>query len=96
MVSNVTAHEALATHHRYRNVHLRVRIAHSGLPLPTIGRDPPLRSHRFWRDTHLQRLPHRHRLQIPLQRIVPGIVVVSVYLPSIPALFTLHLYTLHQ
>ena len=44
--------------------------AGGGLHLPAIGRDPSLRSHCFWRDTHLQRLPHRHRLPLPLQRII--------------------------
>ena len=43
--------------------------AGGGLRLPTIGRDTSLCSHRLWRNTHLQWLTHRHRLQVPLQRI---------------------------
>ena len=36
----------------------------SGLPLPTIGRDPSLSAHRLWRNPHLQRESDRDRLQI--------------------------------
>ena len=52
-----------------RAMRLRRRPAHRGLLLPTIGRDTPLRAHCLRRDTHLQRLTHRHRLPLPLQRI---------------------------
>lgn len=69
---------------------LRVHNACGGLYNTARRRNPSLCPHRFWRNPHIFRFSHRHRLQIPLQRIVPGIVVVSVYLPSIPALFTLH------
>ena len=74
---------------------LRVHNACGGLYNTARRWNSSLCSHRFWRNPYIFRFSHRHRLQIPLQRIIPGIVVVSVYLPSIPALYTLHhtLYT---
>ena len=72
---------------------LRVHNACGGLYNTARRRNPSLCSHRFWRNPYIFRFSHRHRLQIPLQRIILGIVVVSVYLPSIPALYTFTLYT---
>ena len=66
---NIYQHEESTIDIIRRAMRLRRRPAHRGLLLPTIGRDTPLRTHCLWRDTHLQRLTHRHRLPLPLQRI---------------------------
>ena len=51
-------------------------LADRGLLLPAIGRSPPLRPHCLRRDTHLRWLPHRHRLPLPLQRIIGKFIVL--------------------
>ena len=44
--------------------------ANGGVYCPAIGGDTPQRADRLRRDTDLQRLPHRHRLPLPLQGII--------------------------
>ena len=52
------------------NVRLRVRIACVRVHGCAYGRDTPLRTHRLWRDTYLRRLTHRHRLPLPVSRVI--------------------------
>ena len=56
------------------NVRLRVRIACVRIRGSAYGRDTSLRTHRLRRDTHLRRLTHRHRLPLPLQRIIRNLL----------------------
>ena len=45
-------------------------IADRGVCDTADGRDTPFGVDRLRRDTHLRRLPHRHRLPLSLQRII--------------------------
>ena len=67
---STTHDETLAIDHRNDNVHLRVCIAHRWLLFPAAGGDTPLAVDSVWRDTDIQRVAHRHRLSLPLQRII--------------------------
>lgn len=71
---------------------LRVHNACGGLYNTARRRNPSLCPHRFWRNPHIFRFSHRHRLQIPLQRIIPSIVVLAEYIPPDTAstLYTIH------
>ena len=78
--------ETLATIHCIGIVRLRVRDADRRLHLPTVGRDSPLRPHRLWRNTHLQRFPHWHRLPLSLQGIT-----IKLLLPSVEKSYKIYL-----
>ena len=49
---------------------LRVHNACGGLCDTARRRNPSLCPHRFWRNPHIFRFSHRHRLQISLQKII--------------------------
>ena len=71
-------YEKASTHLIGSPVWLWLRAFRLWLHLPTIGRDSPLRPHRLWRNTHLQRFPHWHRLPLSLQGITIKLLLPSV------------------
>ena len=67
------------THSICSNVRFRVRIARMRVHRTAYGRDTPLCAYRFWRDSHFQRLVDRHRLPLPLQRIITPSKIAVYY-----------------
>ena len=49
---------------------LWMRAAGDGLHPTTAGGDTPQRAYRLRRDTHLRWFPCRHRLQVPVSRVM--------------------------
>ena len=73
---------------------LRVHNACGGLYNTARRRNPSLRSHRFWRNPHIFRFSHRHRLQISLQRII-RVLLKSRYICRVSQPSTLYTFILY-
>ena len=73
---------------------LRVHNACGGLCNTARRWNPSLCPHRFWRNPHIFRFSHRHRLQISLQRII-RVLLKSRYICRVSQPSTLYTFTLY-
>ena len=68
-MKTIVVYEKITTDYCSSAVLFWMSHAGGGVYRSAAGGDTPQRAHRLWRDTDLQRLPHRYRLQIPLSEV---------------------------